>query len=123
MEYSKVIRDKKHRNYESLKVYKKKYFPAYCSGRGYLIKIDAIPCLLHASQKLQWLNNEDANTGVLMEECHIKPHHHKGYLYEAIWNQNVFNALQNLHTFKKSLIIHGMNHGDHLIIQSALYQN
>lgn len=115
-----VIRDRRHQNFESIYVFKDKYFPPYCSGRGYLFRFDVLPCFINISTKFKLLNNEDSFTGIVAKECNIQPVVHKGYNFQAIYNNNIEKALDNIWKFQDKFFIHGMKPFNHLIMESIL---
>lgn len=70
-----VVRDKSHRYYVSAMDFKKRAYPPYASGGGYVFSASLLPELLKASQKVPIIPVEDACFGLYMQRIGIKPVH------------------------------------------------
>ena len=103
-----AIRDNSSKFYVPESDYAGFMLPPYASGGGYLFSGDLIPKLVSVSKHRKIIPNEDANTGLLMNDLNVTPvenSHILPYIYcnESIWirptcdfvNPYVIHGVQN----------------------------
>lgn len=63
---TKVVREKSHRHYISLRQYKQAYYPPYCKGSLYVFSGNLLPRLVEAADVIPYMHVDDAYVGILM---------------------------------------------------------
>ena len=70
-----VVRDPEKHWYVSYEEFSSPRFPPYCSGGGYALSRRFVKCAAQHVPTQKFLSMEDVSTGVLAEQCGVRPIH------------------------------------------------
>ena len=81
-------------------LYRKRLFPQFIAGAGYLVERQNAECILNASQTISFIHLEDVYiTGLCALKCHLKRVHHSGFKARK-------NAAPQLSISQSDVLIH-----------------
>lgn len=113
-----VVRDPSHKNYDSYENYPHSHYYPYCTGSGYLLRVNLLPCLLKVLGKYAWSNNEDVNTGLWVILCNQKASSDVGYQRTALYFDENPNYVFSIYPKNQiNFMIHGIYYENHSLLQ------